>query len=228
MSCNRLEDDDLLSELGGELNAHVEQCEDCSARVRGYRQIAGMIAEGATVHRLPADWEHRTLARVDAARLAQRVRPTRRRRVITFSALAAVAAVITLFLITRRNPPVEPSGTPSLEMQIVEEGGWRGEAHPGNEVRARALAAGERYFEIRVYHGARDLLVRCPGERPPVCREPDRSLLVWRLPSVGTYQILLLVSSQPIAEPHGSLDHDVEKATAAGARVIDVQALHVR
>jgi hypothetical protein len=67
MTCNRLERKGLLARLGGELHGHVEQCPDCSARVRGYQRIAGWIAEGKTQHRAPAGWQRRTLARVLAA-----------------------------------------------------------------------------------------------------------------------------------------------------------------
>lgn len=210
----------MLAGLGEGLDAHVEQCEDCRARLRGYQQIAGLIAEGVTTHRAPPDWKQRTLARVRAA-------PRTRRRRVTTLWLAAAVAGIALFLFFHRRTPLERPGTPELAMQIVHNGGWRGEAHPGEELRARALLAGASHFEIRVYRGARDLLVRCPDAGPPVCLEPDRSLLVWKLPSVGTYQVLLLVSQQPIAAPLGSLNADVAAATAAGARAIDVETLHV-
>lgn len=64
MRCDRLEGEALLAELGGELYAHVEQCPDCSARIRGYRRVASWIAEGKALHRAPSGWQGRTLARV--------------------------------------------------------------------------------------------------------------------------------------------------------------------
>lgn len=67
MTCHRLEDD-LLGDLGEALDQHVEQCPDCSARVHGYRRIAAWIADGRTMHRPPAEWRQRTLARVLADR----------------------------------------------------------------------------------------------------------------------------------------------------------------
>jgi hypothetical protein len=224
VSCHRLEDEGMLVELGEAMDAHVEQCEDCQANLRAYQQVAGLIAAGVTAHRAPPDWKQRTLARVRA------VPRTQRRRVIAPWLLAAAAAIagIMLFLFFDHRTAVEQPSTPELAMQIVDNGGWRGEAHPGEELRARALRASMPHFEIRVYRGARDLLVRCPDAGPPVCLEPDRSLLVWKLPSVGTYQVLLLVSQQPIAAPRGSLNDDVAAATAAGARALDVETLNVR
>jgi hypothetical protein len=132
--------------------------------------------------------------------------------------------------------------------QVMEQ---RFDARPGQVIQARALAADARYFEIRVYRGARDLLVRCPEAGPPICIQAggslfdprdasagnavtDRgsatdvpSLLVWRIPSVSTYQVVLLVSRQPITPPRGSLNDDVTAARAAGARVITVGTVHV-
>jgi hypothetical protein len=78
---------------------------------------------------------------------------------------------------------------PKLAVQIVKDStavksDWRGEVHVGAHIRARALPAGEAHFEILVYRGARDLLLRCPQAGPTACLEPDRSMLVWTIPSV--------------------------------------------
>jgi hypothetical protein len=67
MTCQRLEDRDLLAELVEAPDRHTQHCPDCSARVRGYQRIAGWIAEGKTSHRAPADWRRRTLAQLRAA-----------------------------------------------------------------------------------------------------------------------------------------------------------------
>ena len=221
MTCNRLEEDDLLGELGGAIDPHVEGCADCRARLRGHQRVAGWIAAGVTGHQAPADWKARTLARVTRAR-------GRRRRVVMGTSLAAIALAVVVILGVRalRSPGVDP-GAPRLALQIVEQGGWRGDAHAGQQLRARAQPAGAPHFEIRIYRGARDLLVRCPDAGPPACLERDGSLLAWQLPSVGTYQVVLLVSPRPLAAPRGSLDDDVAAASAAGARVVAVETLHV-
>jgi hypothetical protein len=233
MTCNRLEDGDLLGDLTGttgatrattersELDAHVEHCADCRARLRGHQRVAGWIAAGTTGHRPPADWKAQTLARVARVR-------GRRRRIVAMAAIAVAAGALAIIGARVLRPaPVGPDAAPRLAMQIVEQGGWRGEAHAGEQVRARAELVGARSFEIRVYRGARDLLVRCPAAGPPACLERDGSLLAWTLPSVGTYQVVLLVGLEPIAAPRGSLDDDVAAATARGARVVTVETLHV-
>jgi hypothetical protein len=233
VTCKRLEAEGLLAELGGTLDAHVEQCEDCRARLRGYQRLAGLIATGATARQAPADWKARTQARVRAAARAQR-----RRRIVGLGA-AAVAAVAAAAIVL---PPWFRGGggarqpeEPSLALQLGDDPAvthhqrdWRGEVHVGTQLRAHAIPAGQPYFEVRVYRGARELLLRCPQAGPPACLEADRSMLVWTIPSVATYQVLFLVAARPIAAPRGSLDDDVAAATAGGARVIEVQTLHVR
>jgi hypothetical protein len=210
----------MLGELGATLDAHVEQCEDCSARVRGYQRIADMIAAAATMHEPPADWKQRTLARVRAAR-------ARRRRTTVLSMVGASAAASAALIFYMHMQGDAESPGPALAMEIVDRGGWRGDAHPGQEVHARAILAGEPHFEIRVYRGSRELLVRCPDAGPPVCLEADRTLLVWTVPTVGTYQVVFLVSQQPIVAPRGSFNDDTAAATAGGARVINVEPLNV-
>jgi hypothetical protein len=221
----------MLAELGGTLDPHVEHCPDCSERLRGYRTIAGLIAHGATVRRAPPSWAQRTLARLDAAPRRRRVRVALRSAM-----LAAAAAAIVLVVLwhhrdrqdSARLGDEPPPATPRLALQLTHAGAWRGEAHPGDQLSARADAAEAAYFEIRVYRGARELLVRCPGAGAPVCRGSDGSLLLWPVPSVGTYQVVLLVSPRPVAAPAGSLDDDMAAATAAGARAAEVETLHVR
>jgi len=213
----------MLAELGGALDAHVEQCEDCRARLSGYRQIAGLIATATTAHRAPADWKQRTLARVRAARRA------RRRRAAMLSMMGAAATAAAIVVVVRLYPPTDPERAgPRLTMAIVDPGGWRGDAHPGEIVRARAEPAGEPSFEIRVYRGSRDLVVRCPDAGPPVCAEPDRSLLVWTVPSVATYQVVFLVSQRPIAAPRGTFNEDIAVAIAGGARVVTVETVNAQ
>jgi len=210
----------MLGDLGDTLDAHVEQCEDCSARARGYQRIAAMIAAGATAHAAPPDWKQRTLARVRAARARRR-----RTTVLSMVGVSAAASAALILHIHMRSDPESPG--PALAMEIVDPGGWRGDTHPGQEVHARASLAGEPHFEIRVYRGSRELLVRCPDAGPPACLEADRTLLVWTVPTVGTYQVVFLVSQQPIVAPRGSFDDDTAAATAGGARVIHVEPLNV-
>jgi hypothetical protein len=311
MSCSRLERENLLSELGGALDPHIEQCEDCRERVRGYEQIMRWIAEGRTAHLLPPTWKQRTLERIDEVSRAARNRvgpptdpepgttaprcgPPRWRRTLAVSAVALpVAAVLALLLVHLDEMPHAKSGepvahsngsnltipgvtptkdgssprkdgavpaAPQLAIQIAEKEGWRAsvarpdpalampqwfDAHPGQVVHARALSVDARYLEIRVYRGDRRLVVSCPAAGPPVCVQDSGArftsqpslthdpagntppVLVWKIPSVGTYRVVLLASQQPIAPPRGSLNDDVMAASSAGAKPSSVE-IHVR
>ena len=221
MTCSRLEREDMLAELGGSLEPHVAQCDDCRARLREYEQLRGLIADGASAHHATTEWKRRTLARVRAAATAAR----RRRIAVQAGVAAATAAVLAVFVFDPGDP-ADQAKAPALVMRVVDRGGWRGEAHPGEELRARAIPAGAPYFDIRVYRGARDLLVQCPKAGPPACIEQGQSL-IWTIPSVGTYQVLLLISRRPIAAPHGSLNDDVAAATASGATAVEVKTIRV-
>ncbi|MEZ4360584.1 MAG: hypothetical protein R3B48_10400 [Kofleriaceae bacterium] len=223
MTCARLEEQGLLAELGGEPDPHVSECEECRARWSGYARLADMVASGATARAVPADWKERTLARVRAA-----ARARRRRRMMRGGglAVAAAAAALAIVLFGPRGP--RPPREARLTTQIVDSGGFRGEAHVGDELRARAEPGAYRHFELRVYRGARELVARCPGATAAACAAPGAAALAWTIPAVGVYQVLLLVAEQPIPEPRGTVDEDVAAATAAGARVVDMQTVHVR
>lgn len=223
MTCTRLEHDALLAELGGEMDAHVESCDTCRASLQRYQPIAALLAGGATAHRAPPDFAARAMASVRAAVAARR----RRRRLATAGAVGLAVAAAVLFWVLRSGPPA-PAQVASLVLEFTSQGSWRGDSHVGDELRARARLAGERHFAIRVYRSARELLHECPQAGAPGCQEAGGALLVWTLPSVGAYQVLMLVSAQPIAASKGTLDGDVAAATAAGAKVVDLQTFHVR
>ncbi|TMQ05449.1 MAG: hypothetical protein E6J91_40525 [Deltaproteobacteria bacterium] len=128
--------------------------------------------------------------------------------------------------------------------------GQQSDAHPGQILLARPIPTGVPYFEIRVYRGDR-LLVRCPVDHPPACVPassslwaayaadtgnalPDRdttaevpSGLIWKIPSIGTYWVVLFASQQPIAPPRGSVNDDVTAARAAGADASETRTIHV-
>lgn len=121
MNCHRLERDNLLSDLGATLDAHVPQCEDCSERLRGYEQIASWIAQGSSRHQLPPGWERQTLDRIRAIAAAspgptanvaeadrgcpvERVRSVPRRRILT-AAMVAAPAALALLVFLRTRPP---------------------------------------------------------------------------------------------------------------------------
>ena len=143
------------------------------------------------------------------------------------------------------------SDAPWLAVQIISHAGRRGDAHaggtpgspgpstrlalplisqahPGDEVRVRAMLSGAAFFAIRVYRGSHAAAVACPDAGPAFCIEPDPAVLIWTFPAPGTYQVLLLASQRPIAPARGSLDDDVAVATPDGAQVISIETIEVR
>lgn len=223
MTCTRLDDEGLIADLGGELDPHVESCEDCRKRRDELARVAALVADGKTARTLPVGWKERTLARARAAPAP--VTPLRRRsRAVIWAAGAALAAAaVILFLILR--PADDPApGEPRLAVVVKEVGGWRGQAHPGNIVVAEPASVAAKHVEVRVYREARAVVARCPGGGEGTCKG---AALTWTVPSVGKYQIVLLTSDAPIPAPHGSLDDDMAAATAAGARAVDVETLDV-
>lgn len=153
-------------------------------------------------------------------------------------------------------PPHRVADTPAnvsdasrgLAVEIIPHGGHRGatpdeqavrvvvtrlapsrtlQAYPGDELRAEAVLSVEPYFAIRVYRG-HTLVAACPAVDNAMCSGPRRSVLTWKLPGIGTYQLLLLVSRQPIATSRGSLGDDVAAETHDGARVLALEVIDVR
>ena len=138
MSCDRLEREKLLSELGDVLDPHVEQCDDCRERLRGYEHIMRWIAEGTTARRLPPDWKQRTLARIDVLvgamrdsatapadptprTVAPRSSPPRWRRALASSAVAMPVAALLMCLVHFEGTPDPKSGAPVVQSGAPHE-----------------------------------------------------------------------------------------------------------
>lgn len=248
MTCIHLEDTDALADLGEIADQHVEHCAHCRGRLHGYHQIAQWIAEAETTHSVPSGWEQRTLSRIAASS-----KPIRRRRP-TLAATLGLACVSLILLIAvysvireqpdAVSPPVagtDQIASAALRVQLVDEPGWRAApqppadsaqrgpltGHPDQLLRAQASVGSARYFEIRIYRDARDLLVRCPRVAAAECPEPQAPSLNWRIPSIGVYQVILLTSQQPIAPPRGAFDQDIAAVLGAGGRSIDVETIEV-
>ncbi len=108
----------------------------------------------------------------------------------------------------------------------VEKGAgqWRGleGVHQGDLVRIEATPGGASHFELRIYRAERELLVRCPGSPAPACQtHEDKVDVSLRIPSLGDYQVVLLVSPSPLPPPlpAGSLDADLGAVHRAGGRM---------
>jgi hypothetical protein len=221
MTCDRLERDGLLADLGGDMDPHVAGCPDCREKAASYARVTGAIA-GEGSHALPDGWKERTIARIHAARAARR----RRTMIVAGVGLAAAAAAVIL-LLARKDPT---PGTPSLALTIVEGGAPRrgADAHPGQTIEAVAHGGGSTAAELRIYREGRDLLLRCPGGEPSACRRVEGGVAAsYTIVSVGDHQIVWFVSPKPIPPPTGSFDGDVGAVAAGGGRVAKSETIHV-
>jgi hypothetical protein len=221
MTCERLEDDDLLGHLGEEMDPHVEQCHVCRATAYGYARLAAALAQEST-RPLPPGWRDRTLARIHVARTARR----RRHAAAVGMSLAAAAALI-LVVRPRIGDPGHPRGdTGELVVSIERVQGRRGpadsgRAHPGDRLHASASARA-KHVELRLYRGPHDLIARCPGVPAPTCQRRAAAIeLSWTFAVLGNYRIVWLTSPSPLPPPSGDLDADLLAAEQAGAHVME-------
>ncbi len=225
MTCDRLERDDLLGHLGEEMDPHVEQCHVCRATSYGYARLAAALAEEST-RAPPPGWKERTLARIHAAQAARR-----RRHTAASVGLSLAGAAVLALIFSPRDPDPGPESD-GLVVSLERREGRRGaastdRAQPGDRLHASAPARSE-HGELRIYRESRELMVRCPGARPPTCqRRADTIEISWTLPGVGIFQVLWLDSSAPLPRPSGDLDADLLAAERAGARVVEHEPIDV-
>ncbi len=219
MTCDRLERDELLGHLGEEMQ-HVDQCPDCQAKLAGYKRLTDLLA-GESARPLPHRWKERTLARLQH-------QGRRRRAAVALGVAGAAAAAVIALLVIR--PPREQSG---VFVQIKPgPTQWRADpqprlAHRDDLLHLSSPPATAEHVELRVYHDAREVVVRCPGEAAPTCRRRDGRLEVTLQLSTGEYQIVWLVSPSPLPEPSGDFDADVRAARRAGAEALESEPVHV-
>jgi len=221
MTCDRLEQGDLLGHLGETMDPHVHECGDCRARAGQYARLAATLAQESD-RPLPDDWKRRALERLHRER-AGRKRAGRKRRTALTGGLAVALTVAVVLLATRRD-----SDRPPLRQLVarLEEGGgtWRGSAHPGMRWHISAAPDSSGRFELWVYRDARELVLRCADLDPQTstCRHRDGAVeATVQLVSVGLYDAILLVSSSPLPAPGGDLNADLKAARRAGAHVVD-------
>ncbi|HKA91384.1 MAG TPA: hypothetical protein VKE22_27165 [Haliangiales bacterium] len=204
-----------------EHDGHLDGCADCRQRREEYARLAQAIAGGQTSHRLPAGFKERAVSRMHAVVAA---RSRRRRYALGVAATVAAAAALVVVLVRRHDLP--PA---ALTVSVVEgTGEWRGNVHPGAEIRASAVAPGHAWYELRIYREAREILLRCPGASEPACRRVEAGVEVrWHIPSVGDYQLVWLVGRSSPPPATGSLDADIRAATEVGGRAVATEFLHV-
>jgi len=157
----------------------------------------------------PAGWERRVLAHTRARA------PRRGWWTVPAFALAAAFAFA-----------APPSAPRELELAVVREvhgpamrgGDLRGDsAHVGDHLRVTARGgAGPR--QLWVYRNEVELVAVCPGS--PACGAAGDAVTAdLALAALGTYTIVALTSTTPLAPPGGSYDGDLAAAGMAGATI---------
>lgn len=211
-ACRRFEEEALLRlEKGLPLDEHFASCPDCLSARDAYERLGEEISAAGTGLDPHVAWQADVWAALDARR---RSRPRGRSwwLLAPVAAAAGLAAVV-LFL---RPPP--PAALIALDVAVIggEGPARRGtEAHTGDRLHLRAATGGAAHAELRVYRGERVLLLRCSTEPPCRRRGPVLEADV-ELPSIGSYQPLLLTSERPLPEPGAGLDSDVDAVLTAG------------
>ena len=233
----------LAPDPSGELSAHLLVCEDCRKARAEHERIGALIAQ-LPLAGAPPGWEARTLGRIAVQSIAWK----KHRRLALAAMVGAAAAVVILVVATRPgkqrayqadeiSASVAFEIVPGHEMRAIRASrsiplsrdgmGAPIEAHLGDDLVVHANLGAWKHYDIRVYLAKRELLVSCPGSGPPICQAfPPR--LDWRLASVGSFSVLMLVSPQAIPPGRGTLDEDMAAAANADARPVNFQEIHVR
>lgn len=153
----------------------------------------------------PPGWEARVLAAVEPRRRSGWARGW-----LAIPALAAIALALVLVLVPRvlRREPAPLVVSAELATGSQEMRGPSG---------LRAVArGGEGHRAIWIYRDGRELVAQCPGH--PACqRSGDALSLVLDIAPIGNYQVIALSSAAALPAATGSLERDLEAATAAGA-----------
>lgn len=192
-------DGELPAEAAAGFQAHLVSCERCQRVLRG-RMQEEIIAEAGD------------------PRAAQPVVPTvsgRRRRAVYAAPILAAAAAVAIWIGARGRAPGEPI---ELAVAIDHPGAATrsGTAHVGDVVRPVVRGAGHR--ALWVYLGDREVVAACPGGAG-CSGDGDQLTLELRLGAPGSYSVIAIVSTQPIASPQGAVDVMLSAVTGAGAHI---------
>src|SRR5262249_62246874 len=108
-----------------------------------------------------------------------------------------------------------------LDVSVLQgAGGLRGgEAKPGDRLSLVADVGQARYAELRVFREERQLIFRFPPLSSSCQRQAERLEAAAPLPSVGRYQVLLVVSERPLPPPAASFAEDSAALLNFGAKV---------
>jgi hypothetical protein len=213
-SCRRFETEGLLLlQEGRPLDEHFDRCPDCRAARDAYGSLEKQLAALASESVPPPEWQ-RDVWTV----LARRPRPVRVPRLLWMG--AAAAAVILAVWVARRS--VQPPAGGRVLVAEIERGGQAfrgtGDAHPGDVLVLQARVGTAPHAELRLYQDDRRLIAACSAS-PPCYRGPAGLGARIVLPSIGSYQPVLLLSDSPLPAATGRLDEDSGEASRRGARV---------
>lgn len=227
-ACRRFEEEGLARiEQGLPLDDHFATCPDCLAEREVYDRLRGAIASAGDGIEPPPGWQAGVWAAIEERKSARR-----RLRGWWFLVPAAAAAILLVALaaVLLLRTPAPPSARLALAVELEAGSGpvRRGtEAHPGDRLHLRASTGEAVHAELRVYRNDRALVLRCSTEPP--CRRRQGTLeATFLLPSIGSYQPLLVTSGQTLPEAGAGLDADVATAIETGAQATMGTEIEVR
>ena len=222
-ACRRFEEEALVRlEQGLPLDEHFATCADCLAERAFYERLQRDIAAAGEGIEPPPGWQAELWAAVEERKSAGR------RLRGWWLLVPAAAAVLIAVLLLRPSAPPPARLALAVEVETGTGAVRRGaEAHPGDRLHLRASTGEADHAELRVYRNNRALVLRCSTEPP--CRRGKGTLeAAFRLPSIGSYQPLLVTSDHSLPEAGAGLDADVARALAAGARATLGAEIEVR
>jgi hypothetical protein len=178
---------------------HDRSCPDCQRARALHQRIAGALAEESTRRGPRPGWQQRVLISVRAER-------TKRRFLTIMPALAAAVMLLAIGWSVRRGSP------PVLALRAEVAPGahrTRGETTgtAGDSWRVRGEARGVRHAELRVWRDGRELLARSPG------------LTVTVPLATGRYEAFLIAGERALPPPAATASEDLDRLSAAGARI---------
>lgn len=232
MSCDLFERDGLLQlERGVALDPHFATCPDCKEARRAYAQLGQHIAELDTDREPSPAWKARVWERVGQQRRSDSIaalvggRSTERRPSLGWvTAIAAmVVAIVGWFGATlmwhHQGVAVVPT-TPTVSAEIYRgQASMRGDdAHPGDQLRTRAMVVGYEHAELRVYFNDKELIAQCSADTT-CARQENAISMTTTMRSFGSYRPVLIVSNGSIPAAVAGLDQDAAAAIKAGAVV---------
>jgi hypothetical protein len=242
MSCDLFERDGLLQlEQGVELDPHFATCPDCREARRVYAQLGEQIAElDSAIEPSPA-WKARVWQRLDQQRrsdsIAALVASRSRDRRPSMGWVTPMAALVTLAIVGwigwtlvsfQGSVPVL-SNTATVSAEIYRgQASMRGDdAHPGDQLRTRAIVVGYEHAELRVYFNDKELLAQCSADTT-CARQENAISMTTTMRSLGSYRPVLIVSNGSIPAAVAGLDQDAAAAMKAGAIVKASDPIPVR